>query len=67
MEARDKFLALKEFLGFVMENSHSDFYSHKYERADFDPRRDFKSMDDIKKGLSGSRSSSNSNKEKLAG
>ena len=44
---RGAYQKFKETLLFVYENTHSDFYRVKYERAGFNPRTDFNSMEDI--------------------
>lgn len=49
MQNNGTFLNFKKLLRFVFENKHSDFYRLKYKKAGFNPRLDFKSIDDVKK------------------
>ena len=49
MRNNDTFLKFKKLLNFVFENKHSIFYRLKYKRTNFNPDKDFNSINDVKK------------------
>ena len=46
---QNQFNKFMEIIKFVWENSHSDFYRQKFQKANIDPFKDIKSLNDIQK------------------